>query len=378
MQLKILHIINDLGLGGAETLLYHLASRDRENDHIIVSLLGPAWYSSRLQDLGIELHHLHMDSPAAVPKGMLALNRIIRQSGADVVHCWMYRSNLVGGLVARKVGQPVVWAIHCSSLDPLTARSRALARLAGFVARWIPDFVINCSTRSAELHRELGYSAAPGAVVHNGYDPAIWFADDSARGVARSALGADRSDFIVGSVARWHAQKDIPNLLAALRIAHDRGATLRAYLVGVGLDGRNPELSEEIHRHGCENFVIPLGPRSDMSDLARALDLHVLASCGAEAFPNVVAETMLSGTPNIVTDVGDAALIVGESGWVAPPRDPNGLADAIIDAFREWKGAPARWARRRTAASRRIADNFSFDRMAGEYETIWRKVAGNK
>jgi glycosyltransferase involved in cell wall biosynthesis len=287
----------------------------------------------------------------------------------------MYRSNIVGGVAAKKAGKPVVWGIHCSSLDPLTPRSRALARLGGVLARWIPDFIINCSTRSAELHRKLGYSTAPGAVVHNGYDPAIWFADETARAVARNALGVDRDDFVIGNVARWHVQKDIPNLLAALRIARDRGVSSRGFLIGVGLGGENPDLAHEISRHGCDEYVVPLGARPDIAHLARALDLHVLASCGAEAFPNVVAETMLSGTPNVVTDVGDAALIVADTGWVAPPRDPDGLADAIVRAFEEWRDAPERWQRRREAASARITENFSLDRMAGEYETIWRKLA---
>jgi len=105
------------------------------------------------------------------------------------------------------------------------------------------------------------------------------------------------------------------------------------------------------------------------------MDLHVLASA-SEAFPNVIAETMLCGTPNVVTDVGDSAIIVGDSGWVVPPRDPHQLARAITAAYDEWEQHPTDWQQRRDTVRRRIADRFTMKKMADAYEAVWRKVAG--
>ena len=50
---------------------------------------------------------------------------------------------------------------------------------------------------------------------------------------------------------------------------------------------------------------------------------------------------MLSGAPNVVTDVGDSPVMVCETGWVIPPRDPESLAEAIANAYAEWKDQPA-------------------------------------
>ena len=84
---------------------------------------------------------------------------------------------------------------------------------------------------------------------------------------------------------------------------------------------------------------------------------------------------MLSGTPNVVTHVGDSAIMVGNTGWVVPPRDPRRLAEAIIEAHREWKSKPDDWQARRVAARSQIADNFTFERMAEAYERVWRELA---
>jgi glycosyltransferase involved in cell wall biosynthesis len=121
--------------------------------------------------------------------------------------------------------------------------------------------------------------------------------------------------------------------------------------------------------------VILAGARSNVRDCYRALDLHVLASSGSEAFPNVVAESMLCGVPNVVTDVGDSALMVAETGWVVRPRDSTALSDAIGHAYEEWSRDRSAWQRRRTAARDRIAERFTFDRMAEAYRYVWRRMA---
>jgi glycosyltransferase involved in cell wall biosynthesis len=373
--LRVLHIINSLGLGGAETLLYRLAARPSDTEHEVVALGKRDWYSSRLEERGIVVHHLEMTSLLSFARDAGHLIALIRKSRADVVQTWMYRSNVVGGLSARAVGTPVVWGIHCSSFEALRRSSRLMAYLSGALARWVPDFIVNCSTRSAELHARIGYRSAPGAVIHNGYDGDVFRRDDLRRAETREFLGIPPDTFAIGTIGRWHPQKGIPILLEAVRIVSERGASVRCLLVGRDLGLGNSELAELIKHSGCDDLVQPLGERADVPDLGRALDLHVLASIGSEAFPNVVGETMLCATPNVVTDVGDSALIVGNTGWVVPPRNAKRLAAAIERAWNEWRHDPARWESRRSAARQRICEQFTEDRMAAAYEDVWRRVA---
>lgn len=374
--LRVLHIINGLGPGGAETVLFRLATHPSQVDHEVVCLEGRDWYSEKLEEAGVKVRHLEWTSVASTAP--LKLYRLIKNSEADVVQAWMYRSNLVAGILGRMAGKPVVWNIRCSSLEPLRLGSKVLAYVGGFVTRWACDFVINCSARSEELHRKWGYGAVAGAVIPNGYDPALLYPDEQARAAMREQLGISSDQFVIGTVSRWHPMKGFPLLLRALNLVADRGVPTRLLLVGRDLDPANEELATLIDESHCKGQVALMGERPDIPDIARAFDVHVLASIGAEGFPNVIAETMLAGTPNVATDVGDAAVIVGDTGWVVSPRDAEQLAGAIEQAHHEWESIPENWRIRRIEARQRIAERFSLERMAQAYEAVWRRVARSK
>jgi len=106
------------------------------------------------------------------------------------------------------------------------------------------------------------------------------------------------------------------------------------------------------------------------------IDLYVQSSSYGEGFPNVVAESMACGTPCVVTDVGDASLIVGKSGWVVPPNDPNKLAKAIEIALKEIK--TRRWNKRCNLARLRIKINFDISKMIKSYNELWYQVYNKK
>jgi glycosyltransferase involved in cell wall biosynthesis len=94
-----------------------------------------------------------------------------------------------------------------------------------------------------------------------------------------------------------------------------------------------------------------------------ALDVATLTSSFGEGFPNVVAEAMACGLPCVVTNVGDAALILGDLGWVVPPRSPSALAKAWSAALAQERRPEIRRRRRR-----RIEENYSLERMIDETE----------
>jgi glycosyltransferase involved in cell wall biosynthesis len=99
--------------------------------------------------------------------------------------------------------------------------------------------------------------------------------------------------------------------------------------------------------------------------------LHVLSSSFGEAFPNVLAEAMACGVPCVTTDVGDSAFILGETGWVVKPKEPETLANAIIQALQEKQTNNQAWLERKESCRKHILENFSIDKMINRYRFVW-------
>ena len=133
----------------------------------------------------------------------------------------------------------------------------------------------------------------------------------------------------------------------------------------------NQELCRLIESQGVKDNVLLLGERPDIPSVMNALDIHVLSSSFGEAFPNVLAEAMACGTPCVTTDVGDAAVIVGDTGWIVPTSNSELLANAISEAVAEMQDSE-KWAVRRSMCRDRVVLNFSIERMVDNYHNVWK------
>ncbi len=129
--MRVLHVINGLETGGAETVLYRLTTYRSDVQHEVISLEDRGTFSDRLENDGVVVNHLNWKSPLSSISGFIRLYRLLRRSRAEVVQAWMYRANLLAGIAGKLAGIPVVWNIRSSTLDPLRLQTRILARLAG-------------------------------------------------------------------------------------------------------------------------------------------------------------------------------------------------------------------------------------------------------
>jgi glycosyltransferase involved in cell wall biosynthesis len=142
-------------------------------------------------------------------------------------------------------------------------------------------------------------------------------------------------------------------------------------LVGLGVEPSNAKLVGDLREQGVLDRTHLLGAREDIAEIVPAFDIQVSSSSSGEGFPNVVGEAMCCGVPCVVTDVGESAAVVGDTGIVVPPRDPAALAAAIerlIALGREGLEALGRRARERAV------DRYSLDAVVREYEALYLQV----
>lgn len=373
--MKVLHIITGLNRGGAETALARLATGDVDNGHVVISLTDGGHYGSYLQEAGISVHTLNMPRGRVTFRGLRRLRDLLRDIDPHVIQTWMYHADLVGGVVAKTLRpKPIVWGIRTTGPD--STRNSFSARVAAWMcargSRYVPTKIVSCSHEAVAAHGRLGYDLSKFVVVPNGYDFERLRPNPGARQEIRESLGIGENEIAIGMVGRWHPVKGHRFLLQALEgLQKDQAApNWRCLLIGTDMDRQNSALRALLEHHGLVDRVELLGLRRDIPALMNALDVHVLASIG-EGFPNVVAEAMACGTPCIVSDVGDAARIVGEHGWVVPPSDALKLQSALSSAL-EGYGDPEGWARRKAAGREWVVQRFSLDRMIQGYGDVWR------
>ncbi len=372
---RVLHVITDLGQGGAEAVLYRLIGATSDGfEHAVVSLHEEGVYGRPLRDRGVSVTALGMRRGRVTIEGLRRLRRIIREFRPHVVQTRLDHANLVGGLMARFAGAPpVIWAVHSTDLGPLRSswKTRIVRRTCAQLSRALPRFIVSDARSGAALHEKIGFCASKLIVVPNGVDPMSFQPDSDARQRIRRMWGVAPGEVLLGCVARWDPLKDHENLVRAVRLLSDRGYAFRCVLIGRGMNAENRELQRMIERWAVADRLVLVGASGDVPAIMNALDLHVLPS-RSESLPVAVMEAMACGTPCVVTDVGDARHIVGDTGWVAPPQDSGALADAIEAALGDCgRGAIKE---RAVICRARIVSDFSLARMGTEYAALWTRV----
>ncbi len=341
--------------------------------HVVVSMMDMGKYGPMLRKAGVNVYCLNMPQGKPTFLGILYLWWIMRCIQPEVVQTWMYHADFIGGVAARLAGvDKVFWGIRHGNLTPGTVKNSTIkvANLCARLSTWVPTRIVSCSKQAMDAHTAIGYDKSRMMVIPNGYELSRYRPDVSARKRLQSEWCSSECTFLLGMVARFNEQKDHANLFSALQKLKQQGKAFHCVLIGTGMDADNPELMLLLQKYVVVDVVSLLGRRDDVPEVMNALDLHVLSSLG-EAFPNVLAEAMACGTPCVTTDVGDAAYIVGESGWVVPPQDSAALADALMQAMTVWDMTPDVWVSLKDSSRNRIVENFSIERMAGAYEAVW-------
>jgi glycosyltransferase involved in cell wall biosynthesis len=377
--IKVLHIINDLSVGGAEITLYKLLSEmDEERfSFAVVSLKNRGKLRERIEALGVPVYTARMSHAVPTPASIWRLIRLVRRLKPDVIQGWMSHGNLASQLTAAftRGRATVLWNIRQSlySLD-YEKRITAMAIKLGARISTKPTGIIYNSRIGAAQHAAIGYSLEKALVIHNGFDTNIFTPSRVARHSVRSELGVAQNTDLIGLMGRYHELKDHPNFLRAAALLREKNPDVQFVLAGREINWDNQSLRELIQELGLVERVHLLGERQDMPRLTAALDVAVSASFG-EGFPNVIGEAMACGVPCVVTDVSDLPWIVGGTGRVVPPRDPAAMAQAFVEMIelgidgREELGSAAR---------ARVMEHFCLDSVVAQYEALYENAAARK
>jgi len=361
--IKVLHVIDSLDLGGAQTVLVNLARfRDRSKIEMEVAPMhGRGVFADALENEGVCVHLL---SRGKFPPGyVLSLPRLLLRKKYDVVHFHLFGSNWIGKPLAALCGQRVlVNHDHCNDRarteNPLTAFvDAATNRLSSHI------FAVSHSTLNDVVARER-LDPARVSYLPNGVDTEHFApVDASMRRAAREKLGLPGDSLVVAGLGRLHTQKNWPLFLKTAARFPD------VVFVIAGTGQEEKALRKIIEEDKLTNVQL-LGFRDTRTVLAAA-DIFLLTS-DYEGMPMTLLEAMSSALPCVVSAVDGCQEILGdkEGGVTARPGD----TEDFVEKLRPYIGSAELRHRQGQAGRRKVEQSFDARAQTKEVEALYERL----
>jgi glycosyltransferase involved in cell wall biosynthesis len=361
---KVLYLITELNVGGAERALARLLTRidRRQFDPVVACLYGSqSPVAGSIRALGLRVVDLGMTHKWRLD-ALVRLYLLLRDERPTILHSSLFHANLAGRVLGRLAKVPVV--ISGERTMGMESQGRYLMN------RWtlsLVDCVVCVSDQVAAFCRQrIGVPPEKTAVIPNGID----FPDPATmldKAAARLRVGLPVDGVMVGTVARLDPVKRLDVLLGALH----RLEGVFAFVVGYGPEEQR--LKEMAEKLGLGERVRFAGYQQDVWAWLAACDVFALSS-DWEGMPNAVLEAMAAGLPVVATAVGGTPDVVvqGATGLLVPPDDAKALA-AALDRLIHDPGL------RRTmgaAGRQRVRARFSLQQMVERTQALYRELLG--
>lgn len=250
------------------------------------------------------------------------LRKIVRQDGYQLLHAHTPRSVMIGTMLSRATGVPLLFHVHSPTSHDSTRRWQ------NKLNHWIEKESLRRAERLVAVSHSLadhmaraGYAAEKITVVHNGV-PAAPLPERRPPG----------GPWTLGSVALFRPRKGVEILLEAMSRLVRQKVDVQLRAVGPFETAEyESQIRDRVHKLGLGDRVTWTGFTSQVANELRQMDLFILPSLFGEGLPMVVLEAMACGTPVLATRVEGTpeAIRDGIDGWLVPAGSPADLADAV-------------------------------------------------
>lgn len=345
--IRILHVIEGLGTGGAEQQLvaFILRSKPTRFRHEVCTLSTDGRHAAELNAAGVPVYSLGVTSEGSFVRSGRLLYHLMRQINPDIIHATLYRPGVVSRVVGKLCKKPVVTTLVGNTYDPeyrldnppLAPHKIWLARkLDELTTRWGMTWFVAISEsvrESATYH--LGLDPNKISVIRRGlvFEESP---DSQVRDTAdvRNALGwLDRYPLIL-NVGRLVPQKGQQYAIRAMPYILTEFPNVHLAIVGEG--SLRPKLERLIRSLKLERHVSLLGERDDVPALLQAADMFVFPSL-SEGLGNALVEAFGAGKPCVVSKIASLRELTdhGRVALLADPQSPKDLANNVLKFARD-------------------------------------------
>jgi len=364
MQIRILHIMDSLNIGGLENGVVNLINSldNAKFRHVVCCLrdIGPMAGRLRRKDTKIICLN-NLSRNYFIP---LTLMRLIKGFEPDIIHTRNW-GTIDGILAAKLTGRRrVIHGEHGREFFDLTGSNWKRNLLRRGLGRWVNYFVAVSDEIRLWLVNEVGLDKKKVVTIYNGVDTEK-FCPPADKGKMKQSLGIDPDTFIIGTVGRLDRVKNYQMLLKAMLLQKGFDFPCKLLFIGEGPD--RASLEEFTGKNRLRNVEF-LGEKQNVSDYLKAFDLFVLPSL-AEGMSNTILEAIASGLPVVATRVGGNSEMIqdGTTGLLVPSDDHLLLSNAIA----EYCGDRNLCKKHGQAARLRCQELYNINIMVKNYEKLY-------
>jgi glycosyltransferase involved in cell wall biosynthesis len=360
-RIHVMQFIGNNIVGGMETYVKRLIERlPAERFRITAVCPYESRYSESLRERGAEVLILSMpDDPSWA--SICSTAAYVAAEQVDVLQCHLTNAHILGGVVGKLTGVPVLYTAHGRRLE---SEDIEVHRLTG------THLGVVC--RFTQMHA-IGLGVAP-EMVHllpNGVDVDLFRPQRLRDGPLRREYGIPADAPLVGFVGRLSQEKGPETFLRSMLLAHQAVPDVHVAMVGTG--PMEPNVQAFIRNFNMGDWVHLAGLRDDVPGLLRELDIFV-SSSHSEAMPLAMMEAMACGLPIVGTRVGGVPDLIlhGESGYLVDRADINAISSAVRGLLQE----PELRERMGAVSRERAVRQFSLtDSLARTQELLLRLAA---
>lgn len=364
--MRILFVITELNVGGAERALTELAIRldPAKFQKRVVSIASRpneanASLVERLEKHDIPVDFLHCDRSWSMASATWQLRAILRKFRPNVAQSFLFHANVVAG-VAR-LGLSVAHCLGVRVADPRLHRARIERMFARRAAK-----VVCVSESVADACRRLRYPSNKIVSIPNGVEVAS-FADVAAADLPAIEIPPDRE--WIAMVGRHDRQKGFDLIAPYLPAFFERHPRMDLALVGSGEETQ--AWKDLCTKHAIGNRVHFLGWRPDVAAILKRSVALILPSRW-EGMPNALLEGMAAGLPVMAFDVEGVSEVLASLGERQKSPPENGVEFV--------RGLEALLADRATSTQlgienrRRVETVFSLQATTAQYEALYEEI----
>jgi glycosyltransferase involved in cell wall biosynthesis len=357
---EVLHVVAPMREGGLERVVTMMTMAQPEKSVHVAAVLEPGSgdhhpFMDQLQGLGVPVTRISVGARDYLREYRL-LSALVKQLRPSVVHTHGYRSDVIGGAVARAHRVLTVSTVH--GFTGGGSRNRIYEWVQSIALRRA-DAVIAVSAPLAERLRADGIDPHKIHCVLNGFVPIV---DAAPRAEARRLLGIKSDALVVGWVGRLSREKGADIMLEALAAADPKWQ-----LSSVGTGDQLENLRQQAERLQIPDRITWHGAIPNAGSLITAFDAFVLSS-RTEGTPITLFEAMHAGVPIVSTRVGGIPDVVNESQAILVPSNaPELIARALAAVVGEPSAATAR----SVLARQRLLESFGSARWLARVGAVY-------